>query len=69
MHNYLGMTLSYMTEGKLKVNMCDYISTMKKEWPYEIKKEKKPWSDNLFKVDTESKALSQKYQKYVTHLL
>ena len=59
-HDYLGMTLNYMIEGKLKVEIRNYISTMKREWPYEIKKEKKPWSDNLFKVDTESKALSKK---------
>ena len=54
------MILDYVTEGKLKVNICDYTSNMKKEQPYEIKKEKKPWSNNFLKVDTESKALSEK---------
>lgn len=68
-HDYLGMTLDYATQGKLKVDMRDHISNMKKEWPHEIKREKKPWSDNLLKADAESKALSEKESKHVTRLL
>ena len=36
---------------------------MEKEWPYEIKKEKKPRNGNLFKIDENSELLSEEVTK------
>lgn len=47
-HDYLGMTLDYTDKGKLKIDMRDYIRNIAKEWPYELKRETKPWNENLF---------------------
>ena len=57
------MTLDYSDKGKLKVDMRDYIRSMEREWPYEIKKESKPWNGNLFKIDKNSKPLSEEVAK------
>ena len=62
-HDYLGMTLDYSDTGKLKIDMRDYILSMESEWPYEIKKEYKPWNGNLFKIDNNSKPLSEEVAK------
>ena len=62
-HDYLGITLDYSEKNKLKVDMIEYVTNIKRKCTYQIKNEKKPWSDNLFKVDKESRILSKKELK------
>ena len=62
-HDYLEIILDYSNTGKLKIDMRDYICSMEKEQPYEIKIESKPWNGNLFKIDKNSKPLLEKVAK------
>ena len=61
-HDYLGMKLDYSVDGKLIIDMRDYVSSMIEDFPKEELPDKKvvsPWTDNLFKVDEESPRLNK----------
>jgi hypothetical protein len=59
-HDYLAMTLDFMTPGVLKVDMTSYVKKMLEDFLIKFKgKSKCPWSENLFKVDTSSNKLPQ----------
>ena len=61
-HEYLGMVLDYSKEGKLIIDMVDYVEKMCEEYfgNTKIKKVASPWNDNLFKVHDHLEKLSKK---------
>jgi hypothetical protein len=66
-HDYLAMILDYSTPGALKLDMKYYIRNMVEEFPYAIKAIKTtPWTEKLFKVNSESKYLDVLVQKSTT---
>ena len=58
-HDYLAMVLDYSIPGKLQVDMTNYVKDMVNEFPGVIKPTNCPWTDNLFKVDTNSPQLAK----------
>ena len=51
-HKYLGMTLDYGTPGSVKIDMCDYVEMVIKEFPEEITGvARTPAADHLFRVN------------------
>ena len=54
-HDYLAMKLDFTTNGKLKVNMTEYVKSMVNDFPEELSKSNYLWNENLFKVDTKSR--------------
>ena len=57
-HDYLAMVLDYSTPGVLKVDMTAYVKSMVEDFPEKLDgKGKFPWTENLFKVDPDSKQL------------
>jgi hypothetical protein len=61
-HDYLGITLDYSTEGKVKISMPDYIEKMLEEFPYmdqvnELKKVSTPAAEFLFTVNDKAEKL------------
>jgi hypothetical protein len=66
-HDYLAMILDFNDEGKLKIDMRYYVRDMLEKFPYEIEEtNKNPWSDKLFKVDENAKALNEE-KKAIFH--
>ena len=62
-HDYLGMTLDFATEGVVKIKMLDYVSKMLDgfDYPNEIAKEVvSPVLENLYKIDDKSEKLDAK---------
>ena len=59
-HPYLGMVLDYTEPGKFKLDMTDYVKSMIKDFPQDLKPANYPWNDNLFKVDENSPKLGKK---------
>jgi hypothetical protein len=57
--DYLVMKLDYHEEGKLNVNMIDYVKGMVEDFPEQVEESVYPWNDNLFKVDEKSPKLSK----------
>ncbi len=69
-HDYLGMTLVFMSEGKLKIDMIDYIDKICREFPEELVGDTKyPWSEKLFAVDKNSDVLNteKEFFSYTYH--
>ncbi len=63
-HDYLAMILDYSTPGVLKVDMTSYVKSMVEDFPEKIEgKGKFPWTENLFKVDPDSKKLKPERAK------
>ena len=58
-HNYLGITLDYLTRGAFKVNMTDCIDAAKEDFHYEANKTLKAQNNKLFLVDTNSTRLEK----------
>ncbi len=57
-HDYLGMILDFSKEGKVMVNMIEYIKTIIGNFPEEIiATQVSPAADHLFTVRDESKAM------------
>jgi hypothetical protein len=57
-HDYLAMILDFSIPGAMKLDMIYYIIQMLKDFPYDLKTiTTNPWSEKLFKVNTESKNL------------
>ena len=67
-YDYLEIILNYSNTRKLKIDIRDYIRSMEKEQPCEIKIESKPWNGNLFKKDKNSKLLLEEGAKLYYHL-
>jgi len=69
-HDYLGMTLDFMNEGKVAVDMSDYVKSMVDDSPFRIgsKVAPTPASDDLFAQDDENTPLLEK-QKMEFHTL
>ena len=60
-HDYLVMILDYTEKNKLKLDMKYYIDNMIKEFPFELKEQKKtPRNAKLFKVNKSTKNLDEK---------
>jgi hypothetical protein len=60
LHDYLGMTLDYMTEGKVSVRMKDYVDNMLEELPgYFDGSVNTRVAEHLFKVDAAADTLDQ----------
>ena len=53
-HNYLGITLDYLTRGAFKVDMTDCVDTMEEDFPYKPNKPLKAWNNKLFSVNANS---------------
>ena len=63
-HDYLAMTLDFMTTGVLQVNMTTYIKKMIDKFPEVLQgKTKCPWSETLFKVIEKSTRLEEEKEK------
>ena len=59
-HDYLGMTFDFTDPGKVKVDMCEYMSSMVDEWPGGIKPgdtAPTPATTDLFNVAEDSPPL------------
>jgi hypothetical protein len=56
-HDYLAMVLDYNIPGEVGIDMVAYVSDMVKDFPEDLKLEKYPWNENLFKVDANDQAL------------
>jgi hypothetical protein len=73
-HDYLGITIGYSEEGKVKFTMYDYLEDVLAEMPVDMKgTAPTPASDNLFNVDALSTALNEKesdfFHRTTTQLL
>ena len=49
-HEYLATKLDYTTDGKVKVDMKDYINNMIEEFPEELPNTTCPWNESLLKT-------------------
>jgi hypothetical protein len=59
-HEYLGMTIDYSTDGKVKIRMEDYVESMLEDVPLDMNgTATTPAATHLFKVDESAKDLSQ----------
>ena len=68
-HDYLGMTLDYSTNGKVKVDMTKYIKEMVKEFPIKLDKSdtvSTPSNENLFKQDNSKRLDSKRAETFHT---
>ncbi|VEU34053.1 unnamed protein product [Pseudo-nitzschia multistriata] len=73
-HDYVGMTIDYSEEGKVKFSMFDYLEEIIQNLPDSLRGTAvTPAGDHLFKVNDESPKLSQadadKFHHYVAKLL
>ncbi|MGK3737709.1 MAG: hypothetical protein ACI90V_004556, partial [Bacillariaceae sp.] len=60
-HDYLGLTIDYSENQKVKFTMYDYLEDILEEMPGDMNgTSPTPASDNLFDVDEDSPALSEK---------
>ena len=62
-HDCLGATLDFSMNEALKVDVIEYVNQIGKDFLENIKQEKKPWSDKIFKIDKNSEALSKEKSK------
>lgn len=58
-HEYLAMILDYSTDGVVKIDMRAFVKAMINDFE-EVKENKCPWNQSLFKVDTNSPKLDKK---------
>ena len=59
-HDYLGMTLDFTEDGKVKIKMLDYVEKMLAETPKEMDgKAPTPAANHLFDVDEDSPLLEE----------
>ena len=59
--NYVVMTLDYTEEGKLKIDMRNYLGAMVYGFPHKLSDNVKcPWTENMFKVYEEENKLGDK---------
>ena len=59
-HDYLGMTLDFTKEGKVKIKMLDYVEKMLDEAPEDMDGEAlTPAANRLFEVDEDSPLIDE----------
>jgi hypothetical protein len=64
-HDYLGMTLDYSEEGKVKIKMQDSIAKMLEDLPDEMDGEAPtPAADHLFTIDEDSPKVDEKKAQF-----
>jgi hypothetical protein len=57
-HEYLGMTIDYSTEDKVKIRMDDYVENVLNDAPSDMDgKAATPAAEHLFKIDANAKKL------------
>eukprot|EP00978_Attheya_sp_CCMP212_P045636 scaffold354176_cov26-Attheya_sp.AAC.1 len=54
------MILDFSIEGVLRLDMCDYVKNMIKDFPEKLGVSQSPWTEKLMKVDETSKLLPDK---------
>eukprot|EP00978_Attheya_sp_CCMP212_P026894 scaffold89292_cov54-Attheya_sp.AAC.1 len=62
-HDYLAMVLEFNKEGKLVLDMWDYVKGMVNDWESVTESlpiSSSPWTEKLFKVDKTSPLLAKK---------
>ena len=62
-HDYLGITLCYSKKKVVLIDITEHIDQMKADFPMELKKYTKAWSDKFFSVDKNSKRLCEEKSK------
>eukprot|EP00980_Cylindrotheca_fusiformis_P012362 scaffold3036_cov117-Cylindrotheca_fusiformis.AAC.1 len=69
-HEYLGMTIDYSEDGKVKFTMSDYIEDLLEEMPEDLSKGvcSTPAANYLFQVKTNQAKLSTEDQELFHHL-
>lgn len=70
-HDYLAMFINYSVEGSVIIDMAYYVKKMIEEFPDKLKDNVVcPWSENLFKVDDQSKLLpEEKWKQFYTFVM
>jgi hypothetical protein len=64
-HDYLGMTLDYTEEGKVKIKMMDYVEKMLADLPKEMDGEAPtPAANHLFDVDDDCPLVSEEKAQF-----
>ena len=59
-HDYLAIKSDYSQEGKVIIDMIDYINSMIEEFPCELESKCKcPWTERLLNVDTSLQKLDK----------
>jgi len=67
---YLGMTLDYSTEGKVKISMYNYIDKLLTELPSDMNGAvKTPAASHLFNVNKDAKKLQEDKAQLFHHLV
>jgi hypothetical protein len=67
-HDYLGMMFDYAFEGKVRINMCNYLSKVIEDLPEEIVGvSATPAADYLFKVQEDGKKLNKQHADMFHH--
>jgi uncharacterized protein with ATP-grasp and redox domains len=72
-HDFLGMTLDFSVEGKVKVLMKDYIENMLNDFPYieevnTLKQVKTPAAEYLFVIDDQAVKFGEQKKTRSTQL-
>ena len=71
-HDYLGMRLNYSKEGKVQIDMTDYVTEMLESFPMklpETKKVKTPADTNLFNVNADDLIFLTDNEKEIFHTM
>ena len=70
MHDYLGMTLDYSVDGKVKIDMRDYIATILEDLPTEFQGSAvTPAATHLFEVNEKCEKLPKKSADFFHHVV
>ena len=65
-HDYLGMTLDFTTDGVMKVDMRDYIDGMIREFSEDVKTERTcPWTEKLFTARDLDQKKAEEFHTFV----
>ena len=71
-HDYLGMKLNYSKDGKVQIDMTDYVEEMIESFPVELtetKKVKTPADTNLFNVNDDDLIFLTDNEKEIFHTM
>ena len=70
-HDYLGMTMDFTTPGKVILSMPDYIDTLTKEIPSDLRKgaSTTPAAGHLFSTNADAEKLSEDQASEYHHLV
>eukprot|EP00957_Ditylum_brightwellii_P135464 10328266-Ditylum_brightwellii.AAC.1 len=63
-HKYLGMTLDFSKQGKVRVDMTNYVKEIIEDFPEAIKGSiTTPAADHFFDVNKEGKSLEENFAR------